>query len=202
MKKRILMLSFILGSGLASLSCVHEPTAINGIAVISDSDYRNLYDSKTKRTEVYSGLYNKLVLSATRLDKEMLEGILAKRLKAYQWDNETFQKQKTELMNTTLNKSQFFLSFYTPDRKYDNLSTKTSSWKVFIEVDGARYEGTATKIKMLQSDIEMIYPTHTRWATAYQLEFPVSLSMIENKPVALTITGSEGNATIKFDSTK
>lgn len=171
------------------LSCVHRLPTPEGIKDISTSEYENFVEDKTKKTEVYDGLYNKLTVQTTRLDADMSENLVAYQAKLGQWNLEKYKEEKAKIIAKHSDGTEFFMSFYTPERKHDNLNTNRSSWKVYLEVSGQRYEGKITKLKDLYLDIETLYPHHTRWATPYSVVFPVSTPATDGKPATITVTG-------------
>lgn len=184
MKKLVLfVLPFIV------LSCVHRLPTPEGIKDISTSEYEDIVQEKTKKTEVYDGLYNKLTVQTTRLDADMSENLVAYQAKLGQWSLEKYKEEKAKLIAKHSDGTEIFMSFFTPERKHDDLHTNRTTWKVYLEVSGQRYEGKVTKIKGLQLDIEALYPHHNRWSSPYSVVFPVSTPATDGKPVTIIVTG-------------
>lgn len=179
----LLILPFI------GLSCIHRLPTPEGIKDISTSEYEDMVEAKTKKTEVYDGLYNKLTVQTTRLDADMSENLVAYQAKLGQWSLEKYKEEKAKIIAKHSDSTEVFMSFFTPERKHDDLHTKRTTWKVYLEVGGQRYEGKVTKIKGLQLDIESIYPHHNRWSSPYSVLFPVSTPATDGKPVVITVTG-------------
>ncbi|MGZ3818786.1 MAG: hypothetical protein ACXVCA_19290, partial [Bdellovibrio sp.] len=123
---------------------------------------------------------------------------LEKSVDLYQWDEKKLAEEKGKVENRLNNETEIFLSFFTPNRKDDNLSKPNSIWKIFLDVNGKRYEGKATKIKLSLSEIESLYPYHNRFYTPYSVTFPVSVRSIEGQPMKFTITGAVDSATLEF----
>ena len=71
-------------------------------------------------------------------------------------------------------------------------------WKIFLDVDGQRYEGKATKNKATLSEVQVMYPYHNRWSVPYIVTFPVATATVENKPATLTFTGAVSTSQLKF----
>jgi len=179
----LLILPFIV------LSCVHRLPTHEGIKDISTAEYEDLVEAKTKKTEVYDGLYNKLTVHTTRLDADMSENLVAYQAKLGQWSLEKYKEEKAKMIAKHSDSTEIFMSFFTPERKHDDLNTKRTTWKVYLDVSGQRYEGKITKIKALQLDLESIYPHHNRWSSPYSVVFPVSTPATDGKPVTITVTG-------------
>lgn len=183
MKNLLLVLPFVI------FSCATRLPTPAGIKDISTAEYEEMVESKTKKTEVYDGLYNKLTVQSTRLDAEMTENLMAYSAKLSQWSAEKYKEEKAKMIGKHSESTEFFLSFYTPERKHDDLAFNKTSWKVYLDVGGQRYEGKVTKIKSLFLDLEATYPHHNRWSTPYSVVFPVSTPATDGKPITLTLTG-------------
>lgn len=185
------LFKILLISGLIS-SCVTRLPTPSGIKEISLSEYDNLVRSKTKDIRIYDGFTNNLEIYATRMDSDMNEAYLSHAARLFQWSLSQYNDEKNKLILKQGTASEFAVSFFTPERKNDDLSSGKSSWKVFLDVDGVRYEGKATKIKRNLAELEAFFPHHNRWFTFYTISFPVATSLSENKPAVLTFTGGLG----------
>ena len=189
----------LIAFGFCTLSCVTSLPVPAGVPEISTSDYESLVTKKTKKVEIYDGLYNKLTVSATMIDSAMSLGMLAHNARLSQWQEPKYKDEKAKLIEKHMNNTEFFVSFYTPERKHADLSSSKTSWKIFLDVNGQRYEGKATKVKIMLSEIQALYPYHSRWSYPYIVLFSVPTSEVENKPALLTVTGTLGSAQLKFE---
>lgn len=192
MKKYLITLTFT----SLFFGCAAKDIKYPNIPVISETDYENKLDQNTQKKEVYSGFHNILTFTATLNDGPMMDAQLAKQAEAYQWNETTYQKQKTEMTADLGNKTQVFLSFFTPEKKQNNLSQKSTTWKIYLDIGSQRYEGTATKLKTAYEDLVLIYSYHNKWSTPYKIEFPVGANTIGNQKVKFTITGAVGEGTV------
>lgn len=193
MKHLILSLSFLFVA-----ACATRLPLVAGVKDISSSEYSSLVEAKTQKSEVYDGLYNKLTVQLTRMDAEMTENILAYSAKLSQWSEDIYQQEKSKMISNHSTQTEFFLSFFVPEKKHDNLNIKKTTWKVYLDVNGQRYEGTVVRNKSLFLDLQAIYPHHNRWSTAYTLTFPVSTASTEGKNLTVTITGPIASTQVKF----
>lgn len=184
--------------GFLFSGCVTRLPTLPGVPEITASNYEDLVLKKTKKTEVYDGLYNKLTISATWLDSEMSQGELAHNARVSQWQEAKYKEEKEKVIAKHTVSTEFFVSFYTPERKHSDLSQNKNLWKLFLDVNGQRYEGKATKIKSMLSEVQALYPLHNRWSVPFIVIFPVATSAIENKPAVFTVTGPLGSAQLKF----
>lgn len=183
---------------LLATGCTSGPTAAQGVDTISQSDYETKIEAYTQKIEKYQGIVNVLHLSSTLINSKVGLAQVMQKARLYQWDSITFNSEMQK-MNTDLDKStQVFISFYSPERKHDDLHKNQTLWKIFLDADGRRWEGKATKIKLLTNEVQALYPDHTRFATPYMITFPVSVKMIESKTIRFTLTGTVASATVEF----
>lgn len=194
--KKIILLSLL---SALMWSCASHTVTPEGITVISAGEYERIVEKNTQNTEKYQGLYNTLNVTGTFLTTKMAQAQLEQSARLYLWNKEKFEKESRERMGTLEKKTQFFVSFFTPERKNDNLSKSKSIWKVFLDVGGKRYEGKVEKIKQLTAEIQSHYPYHTRWNTPYVITFDVPVRTVESLPADLTLTGSVDQAVLKFN---
>lgn len=171
-------------------------------APVSSRSYMTVIDKNSDRIRRYSGFYNTLDVEATILNKEMLSNQLYYLTSLYQWDESKSQTEGDKIFKDSKNSTQFFVSFFTPERKNIDLSKKNTVWKFFLDVDGRRFEGTAARFKAPMAETEVIYPYHNRFYVPYIISFPIPTDMIENKPLELTITGAVDSGTLKFQQPK
>ncbi|MBC7465110.1 MAG: hypothetical protein H7256_03900 [Bdellovibrio sp.] len=179
-------------------SCVTRLPMPAGVPDISETAYEALVIKKSKKIEVYDGLYNKLTVNAIWIDSEMSEGYLAHSARLAQWQEPFYREEKNKLVMKHSGSTEFFVSFYTPERRHADLSQSKALWKIYLDVNGQRYEGKATKVKGLLSEIQASYPSHNRWSVPYMISFPVATAITENKPAILTFTGAVSTAQIKY----
>ena len=184
---------------ILELSCATSLPMPVGVKELSPSDYENLIQQKTKKVEIYLGLENKLTVAATRLDSEVTEGTLSHSARLAQWEEPKYKEERFKIVTKHTDRTEFFVSFYTPERKLADLANTKNLWKIYMDVNGQRYEGKATKVKQLLSEIQALYPHHNRWSTPFMISFPVSTALTENKSAVITLTGAVGSAQLKFE---
>lgn len=191
-------LGFLLFLAVALSSCATPVPVGMETNVISQSEYEHVLDPSTKSIETYDGLYNTINMTATLLRLPVAEAQLKQTARMYQWNPTQFQEEKTKMNERLKSSSEMFVSFYTPERKNDDLQKSQTLWKIFLDVGGKRFEGKASKIKLSLSETQGKYPYHNRFATPYKLTFPVPTANLEGQEVKLTITGSVGSATLIY----
>lgn len=183
---------------LSIYACSSTPETADGVPTISISEYESLVEEKTKNVESYDGLSNQLNVSATKIDTKMADALLARSSQIYEWNRTIFQEEKAKSDAALNTKTEFFMSFYTPERSNNNLTSTKPIWKIYLDVGGKRYEGKVSKIKSQLADLQALYPYHNRFSSAYKVEFPIATSMTENQPEVLTITGPSAAVKLKY----
>jgi hypothetical protein len=190
---------FLVFAAIALLfSCATRLPTPEGIPAISISNYEQIVHDKTQKIEIYDGLYNKLTVQATWLDSLLTESTLSHNARLAQWTQQRYQEERSKKISKNAESTEFFVSLYTPERKHADLANNKTLWKVFLDVDGRRFEGKATKVKLLLSEIQAYYPQHNRWSVPYYVTFPVATSLVENKPATLILTGAVGSAELNY----
>lgn len=194
--KRILVF-LILALGF-SVGCATTEVTPTGLTLITQSEYEKVLDLYTDRIETYNGLYNSLQAAASLINSKVLAAQIEQNARIYQWDQTKLNAERGSQMEKQIKGADVFLSFYTPEKKHDELHKSNTMWKIFLDVNGRRYEGKATKIKLQTVEVQGLYPYHNRFSTPYTLSFPISVRDIEKFPSKLTLTGPAGSATLEF----
>ncbi len=188
----------LLMMSVAYASCVTRLSTPTGIPEVSVSEYESIIESKTKKKEIYDGFYNQVTVEGTWLDSTVTEANLSHSARLFQWDEQKYKDEKTKAISKHSSSTEFFISFYTPERKQNDLSKPKSMWKIFLDINGQRYEGKATKVKSSVSEVQVMYPYFNRWSVPYLVTFPVATALTENKPASLTFTGAISTSQLKF----
>ncbi len=193
------MKSILLISLLLLTSCASQEIMRGGRPLISQSKYVDLIYEKSDKDIKYSGLYNTLEVHATPITSQVALGQLDYQTQIYQWDESKFSTESAAYEARLNREAEFFISFFTPEKKNDDLTKPNSVWKVFLDVDGRRYEGQVKKIRSLLAEIQGLYPYHNRFSTPYSVIFPVPMKSIESKEMTLTMTGPIASGILRFN---
>lgn len=193
----VLAISLVLTASCAT----HLPTP-QGVPEVTPETYEKAVSDKTKKIEVYDGLYNKITVQATWLDSLVTEYTLSHNARLLQWQEPKYREERTKKVGKNAENSEFFVSFFTPERKYADLSSSRNLWKIYLDVNGQRYEGKASKLKLSLNEIQALYPYHNRWSVPYVVTFPIATSLAENKNVTLVFTGTVGAAELQYSTAK
>lgn len=195
---------FLLAANLfLFVGCATTNSTSAALKLIPESDYQMVLESQTQRKQVYSGLYNIMDLTATLLTSKVVEAQTDQFARLYLWDENKYSQEKAKSQEKISKETEVFVSFFTPERKHDDLHKNQTLWKVFMDLSGngenKRVEGKTKKIKLLTEEIQGFYPYHNRFATPYTITFPIPMKQVESyTDVKLTITGPVGSATVNF----
>lgn len=169
------------------------------LTLMSESQYYDVIDKNTQRERRYDGFHATLEASVTVHNSDVLAALLDQNARIFQWNSEQYQLERAKAEAEKGNKTEFFLSFFVPDKKYDDLHKKTTTWKVFMDMNGRRLEGRVTKLKNSYAELHALYPHFTRWNTGYRLTFPVATMDVDQQPCSITLTGPVGSVQLKFN---
>ncbi len=176
----------------------HKDDSLDQANRESAQEYIKILEKYSAGDVDYNGFYNSFGFHAALLNSEVLEANVRRQAHFYLWDQSRSEDERNKLFKAAAEATSVFLSFYTPEKKDDNLSSDKSIWRVLLDVNGKRYVGKIKKLKSNLSELISLYPFHTRWNTAYLVSFPVSVSQAEVQSSKLTITGPVGSRYIDF----
>lgn len=179
-------------------SCVTPHQNPNLPSLIPASDYFSAVTDHTETRKVYDGFYQTLQVSGTFLNTQVLRAQTDHKARIYQWSQDQYNSHRSEIENGLSRETKFFISFFVPDRKHDDLNKPRTLWKIFLDTNGKRYEGKAEKLKSVLAEIQSLYPHHTRFSTAYIVTFPVPTSQVEHSEAKFTLTGPVTSTSLEF----
>lgn len=192
MKFISLLLAFV---ATACVSTRENPNIPN---LTSEHEYYSAVSNATRSDKIYDGLTQILDVSATLHNSEVSKTQLDQNARIYQWSETDYQNKKSEMETNSSKQTQVFISFFVPERKHDNLARVSSAWKIFLTGSGKRVEGKVEKIKMIPTEIMLLYPHHNRFSTPYRVTFPIPVSMVESAESTFVMTGPVGSVKLTF----
>lgn len=160
--------------------------------------YLKVIEQFSRGEAEYSGFYNQFTYKGTLINAAVREALLLHEAEYFKWDPTQLQTERDKAAAKMLESTEVFLSFYTPERKNDNLADLKSIWRIYLDVGGKRYEGKAKKARKLPAELQSLYPYHTRWNTPYYVEFPAPTATIEGQQATLIVTGPLGSKEVSF----
>lgn len=161
-------------------------------------DYNSNVEEFSAGDIQYDGAYNNFDYRATVMNEQMQRIYINKKAEMYLWSDEKKLVELNNLQSKNGERTQIFLSFYTPNRWDDNLSSSKSIWAVYLHNGNTRYEGRVTKNRDSRTELNALYPYHGRFASAYNVDFPLAVSQLDLYNLKVTITGPLGSKTVEF----
>lgn len=149
----------------------------------------------------YESFYNQFAYRATVVNSAVREATLLREADYFKWDPGQLAAEREKAAQKMGQSTEVFMSFFTPERRNDNLTDSKSIWRIYLDVGGKRYQGRPKKAKKLFAELNALFPYHTRWNTPYLVEFALPSSAIEGLPSTFTVTGPLGAKEIEFKST-
>lgn len=192
-------MKYLLGFFLFLSACASYEVTPSGNTLRTTGNYMDVIEKYTDKTRRYSGFYNTMDMEATVINSSVAEAQLGQSSMLYQWDDKKFAEEKAKYEARLNKETEIFLSFFTPEKKNDDLFKENTIWKIFLDIDGKRFEGKAKKIKLQLAEIEGLYPYHNRFYTPYSVTFPIPMKSIEGKALKMTITGAVGSGELNFN---
>lgn len=168
------------------------------VPIMSASEAERLIEDRTIRKKVYDGFYNTMDVSITPHDSSVLSAILDQNARIYSWNSEKYASERSRMHSEKTSKTEFFLSFFIPEKKLDDLHKKATSWRIFLDIDGRRLEGRAVKMKNPYTELQALYPHFNRFSTPYKVTFDLPVADLETRSTALTVTGPAGSVRAEF----
>jgi len=165
---------------------------------MSEEKYEDMIEIYSDQSQKYDGPYNVLEVSATILNSHVLEAQTLRQATVFQWDKAKYQSELIAKQKHADEKTEVFVSFYTPDKKTSDLARTDTLWKLILKFNGKEYQGSPKKLTGLPVEIKSLYPRHTRWGTPYLLSFDIPTKEAEKQIAELILTGPAGNTILKF----
>ncbi len=166
------------------------------LAAQAAPSYKKVLKKWTKSDRVYklSDFHAVVDWSVTYLDEEMIEAQARNHSKVYKLDSSESDQLLWSLQEKEGGQTKFFVSFYTPNRKFSDLKKETAHWDVRLKADGRTFRPTKIE-KTTQTPLqEMYYPYILKpWATTYELYFDSTVKSLP-KPWTLGVYGPEGHS--------
>ncbi|MES2856077.1 MAG: hypothetical protein V4692_09450 [Bdellovibrionota bacterium] len=205
MRLRIVSLiaaSVYLLSGCATGQMEETAAAAEGTAINTPRSYEIGIEEYSAGDSEYTGFYNNFEFKATILNTPIRERTHKRQETYFQWDENKSASERAKYTQELSSETKVFVSFFTPDRKNDNLTEDKSIWRVYLDVGGQRYQGEVKRVRTLLAELQSLYPYHTRWNTSYMFHFKIPTTAIESQPSKLTITGPLGTRDVSFPGVK
>ena len=94
--------------------------------------------------------------------------------------------------------TQFFLQLYTPETEYNDLGKYNSIWKIYLIVDGHRFEGKAKKMHGKPIEFQAVYPEYDSFSRPYLVTFNVATTDAIRHNIQLVLASTLGVAEFNY----
>ncbi len=170
------------------------------LTVQAKSSYLKILKKLSRGGEVYQSqdLRASIIWQASPVTNELIFAQTNRYAKSYDpqpAEKENFQK---DLFTKRGNETLFFISFYSGDRKYGDLSNPKAKWDVRLKMNGEMF--TPSRIEKINSPNPLdllLYPYLTPWSHGYYVWFPMDSSRL-NAPFSLSVHGALTKSTLKW----
>jgi hypothetical protein len=169
------------------------------LTLIPESEYFSKIEKSTRKQQIYDGFQQILEIQGTLLKTDVALAYVDHQARMFQWTPENYNTEKEKKSGELKKQTELFVSFFVPERKHDDLHKTKTLWKIFLDVNGKRYEGKATKIKAVLAEVMASYPHHNRWSTPYKIIFPAPVSEVDTHEAKITFTGPVSSVTLTYD---
>ncbi len=197
--KKYAFIIFFAGMFLGSCSTSQKISNIpESIDDVDEKVYVKTLMDNTRSARKYEGFYQLFQVHVTRLTSEVQNMVIQRKGYYYQWSRQQYLQEKQNDMKLRSTDAQFFLQFFTPDIIYDDLNKPKTIWRLYLDWNGQRFEGTVKKVLAKPIEIQSLYPSFDRFSTPYMVTFQVPMNVIEQGTARVLLTSSIGQAEFNF----
>ena len=165
---------------------------------LENTEYIKKMAKKTQVDKKYSGFSQLYEAHVTLIDSDVQSLVLQRKSDVYQWNIDKAQKERERMFQENSSDSKFFVVVFTPRAKLTDLHRGTSMWKVYLDLDGQRYEAKIKKVQGHLETIKSIYPSLNRFSVPYEVRFDVPLSAVEEGQAKFIMTSALGTTEMNF----
>ena len=142
---------------------------------VSAADYSAVLASWTRAARVYSGLDNKLFVSGTFHAPEFRRAFAAAFPDIYGSGGLITRRELVDLSDGVEQYHNFFISVFTPDVRWNDLSKVDSIWHLTLHSSNGRTAGTYEVVPVkLDENIRAVYRYPSRFDRGYLVRFPLT----------------------------
>lgn len=194
--RRLLFIAMLAG-------CAHQTLPVaGGVTPLAENEYAAIIRKATVKANQYAGLYQTFQADMTIESNEVQTAGLRQRAYFLQWDQKQFNTEHEKILQENSAYAKYFLRFFSPEHEYDDLHKGKTIWRVYLEMNGQRFEGKVKKLADKFIEVQAIYPHMDRFSTPYEITFSVPMSTVEQTGSKVTLTSSLGNAQYVFPMQK
>lgn len=165
---------------------------------LSQKQNIRLLNKNTRTHKEYVGLHMSFQSHLVFINSKLKTNQVKLQSQYKNWSEQEANDKLNEMKSDTSNNSQFFLSFYSPNRKRNKLDQKASDWKIILKTSSSEIEGKVKYEDNISDHTKVFYPNIEHWGKAYKVTFPIATSQLENTPFEVVLMGPEGMASFKY----
>ena len=167
----------------------------------TSSMYRAALEKWTKKDTIQKGLKTELIMAATYKACEFRRAYAKERDRIFRLTTDQGKRVMNDQVNASGQYDDFFVSIYTPDKAWNDFSSKDTGWNVYLLHDNeVRIE--PFEIRRLKKDKKLFksyFPFISPWSVDYIFRFKKNDRFPLSRSVTLIITGMPGIARLKWD---
>lgn len=186
-----------------------KPFIYNSYLLPGQFSYKASFKKWTRKSDVYNRFVTVMLVRATYFNASFRYAYVMEYAKYYMLNKEAFKKMLKKSYSKLNNYIKFFVSVYTPNKKYNDLDSNRSIWMVYL-VNSEGDIALPLKLKPAGQKrifLKTFFPYVTEWSRQYIIKFPKYFRektrelMIspDTKWIKLIITGVSGRAELRWD---
>ncbi|MBL7686184.1 MAG: hypothetical protein JNK65_09165 [Deltaproteobacteria bacterium] len=162
------------------------------------SHYKKMLKKYTRHGEDFNiqTMAANLVIDGLYLSDEFREAYAKRFAEIYRLNSNDTRLKVNEEIEKSKKGTQFLLSVFTYDKKWNELETDQSIWKLRLEFEGKSYTPLQVeKLKITPADTTF-YPFLTPWSKLYLVTFDKNISLSDQSSFEMALFGVKGNRTL------
>ncbi len=163
-----------------------------------DKAYDKTLKKWTRTDSVYrsNDLRAEIIWNATFLNHTMIAAMADYRARVYNLPDPEKMQVESDLLVKKNNDLLMFVSFYSPDRKTDDLMDVNNAWDLRLEQDGKIFRPVKIeKIKKIDPMNQFYFPYLSQWFKGYYVWFSTPNT---EGPLKITVHGTNAHSELKW----
>lgn len=162
--------------------------------------YKRVYKKWTRSDSVFglSDFHASILWSATLLNDQVIEAQAKKFAKAYEVPLNEKEEELKRLKEKRGDEVLFFVSFYSHDRHFNDLTNKRAKWDLRFEAGEVTYRPVRLEKFTRPNPLDKLYyPSLGPWSHGYYVWFPAEAGMRPH-PWVLSVHGPKTRSKLKW----
>lgn len=160
---------------LASVGACAEPKAVlyRQNSTLTAEDYQGVLETWTRSDKVYKRLDNIIFVTATYHSPELRRAFALAFPDIYGHGGDVTRRELVDLTGDVEQFHTFFLTAFTPDRKWNDLEKVDSIWHMTLAGSGSAVNPHTIELVNIDENLRTVYPHIDRFDKAYLVRFPL-----------------------------